>query len=183
MTPVSAADVARELRRRNPDIGQKKLHKLLYYCQGHHLVMTGERLFKDEIAAYDMGPVVSGLWGAEKHDLPLPAPVELDEAHLNTVGYVLSRYGALTGTDLEHLTHSERPYLEADAGRRPGTSARIKLETIAAYFGDEDLDDTEPSLAPESAVVDAWLRDAWDRRQEHVQEDSLQSLRARLPAS
>jgi hypothetical protein len=36
-----AADVAVELRRRLPGVGVKKLHKLLYDCQGHHLADVG----------------------------------------------------------------------------------------------------------------------------------------------
>lgn len=58
----------------------------------------------------------------------------MDEPHLNTIGYVLSRYGALTGQDLENLTHSEAPWQLADSGRRPGESAGIKLEWIKKYF-------------------------------------------------
>ena len=54
----------------------------------------------------------------------------LADGVLNTIGYVLSRYGALTGQDLENLTHSEGPWRLADSGRRPGESARIKLEWI-----------------------------------------------------
>jgi len=56
-----AADVAAELRRRIPGIGAKKLHKLLYFCQGHHMADTGGPLFGGSIAAWDMGPVVGGL--------------------------------------------------------------------------------------------------------------------------
>jgi len=47
----------------------------------------------------------------------------MNEAQLNTVGYVLSRYGSLTGQDLEHLTLGEEPWQLADSGRRPGKSA------------------------------------------------------------
>lgn len=75
-----------------------------------------------------MGPVVGNLWRAEKQGDVSRVHREMDEAQLNTVGYVLSRYGALTGGDLENLTHSEEPWQLADSGRRPGESARIKLE-------------------------------------------------------
>ena len=54
--PSRAADVAAELRRRLPGIGAKKLHKLLYYCQGHHLADIRHPLFIESIAAWDMGP-------------------------------------------------------------------------------------------------------------------------------
>lgn len=43
MTTVSAYEIAAELRKRLPGIGTKKLHKLLYYCQGHHLSTFGRR--------------------------------------------------------------------------------------------------------------------------------------------
>lgn len=66
MSGTSAHDVAIELRRRLPGLGVKKLHKLLYYCQGHHLATFGRPLFNETISAWDMGPVVGALWFAEK---------------------------------------------------------------------------------------------------------------------
>ena len=67
-----------------------------------------------------MGPVVEELWRDERYDVAPPAPTDLDEAALNTVGYVVSRYGALTGRDLEVMSHGERPWTLANANRRPG---------------------------------------------------------------
>ena len=107
---VSVYDVAAEMRSRLPGIGTKKLHKLLYYCQGHHLATFGQPLFTETISAWDMGPVVGSLWFQEKQDGIKEASSELAEAALNTLGYVVSRYGALTARDLEHLTHSEAPW-------------------------------------------------------------------------
>ena len=184
MSTVSAHDVAAELRRRLPGIGAKKLHKLLYYCQGHHLATFGAPLFTETISAWDMGPVVGHLWRQEKEDGIRGVSSEMDEAALNTVGYVLSRYGALTGHDLEHLTHSEAPWQEANARRSPGTSAKIDAKTIASYFrqtemGDED-NDTLPLDADEVA---AWLKGAADRQSEPKRPDSVESLRARLRVS
>ena len=111
---LSAEDVAAELRKRLPGVGTVKLHKLLYYAQGHHLATFGTPLFKDAISAWDMGPVVGTLWHAERENLTDDQPAPLGEAELNTVGYVVSRYGALSGTDLRHLTHSERPWQDAN---------------------------------------------------------------------
>lgn len=91
-----AADVAMELRRRLPGVGVKKLHKLLYYCQGHHLADVGRPLFAESIAAWDIGPVVGKLWKSEQAGPPATNVRALDDAALNTIGYVVSRYGALT---------------------------------------------------------------------------------------
>ncbi len=56
--PFQARDVAAAIRRRLPAVGARKLHKLLYYAQGHHLAAFGQQLFVQSISAWDMGPVV-----------------------------------------------------------------------------------------------------------------------------
>ena len=149
----SARDVAALLRERVPGLPTKKLHKLLYYCQGHHLATFGVPLFTERISAWDMGPVVGQLWNEEKRTGRAAAASPLDEAELNTVGYVLSRYGALTGKDLEHLTHSEPPWRLANAQRKPHASARIEIDWIKDYFvgdgsGAESDDDVTLDSAP-----------------------------------
>ena len=99
---VSAHDIARELRARHPGLPKVKLHKLLYYCQGHHLATFGRPLFTKTISAWDTGPDISAVWKQEDTDKVPETRSELTEAHLNTIGYVLSRYGALSGRDLVH---------------------------------------------------------------------------------
>ncbi len=157
---ASAHDVVAELRRRLPSVPLKKAHKLLYLCQGHHLAVTGALLFAEGIAAWDMGPVVPQLWHDEKHNTEPPPPSELDNAALNTIGYVVSRYGALTGRDLEVMTHGERPWQLANAVRRPGGSAPIRPEWMLEYFRtdgapDDGVDDGPPL---DSAALSAWLQ-------------------------
>jgi hypothetical protein len=129
-----------------------------------------------------MGPVIGSLWHEERegeHEIP---PAELGEAELNTIGYVLSRYGALSGVDLRHLTHSEQPWRDADNRRIHGTSARIPIEAIRDYFTSAQSDD-EPDggLTPLDAdAVAAWLKDAPARRSEPARRDSVEGLRSRL---
>jgi uncharacterized phage-associated protein len=178
---VSARDVAAVLRERLPGLPTKKLHKLLYYCQGHHLAAFGEPLFSETISAWDMGPVVGTLWRQEKQDGPAPGHVPLDEAQLNTIGYVLSRYGALTGLDLENLTHSEAPWQQANHYRRPGESARIEFEWIREYFRTAGaVDDEEDVPLLDSASVRDWLEEAPTRRTGPAKADSRDELHARL---
>lgn len=75
---LSARDVAKEIRARQPGIGEVKVQKLLYYCQGHHLATFDERLFHERISAFDMGPVVGEVWYADKNHIPeVPGAVEL----------------------------------------------------------------------------------------------------------
>ena len=83
---MSAHDVAAVLRARLPGLPTKKLHKLLYCCQGHHLATFGEPLFGETISAWNMGAVVGALWYDEKSGHIPESPAQLGEAELNTVG-------------------------------------------------------------------------------------------------
>ncbi|MGH3932403.1 MAG: Panacea domain-containing protein [Pseudonocardiaceae bacterium] len=176
---LSAHDVAAVLRDRQPGLLVKKLHKQLYYCQGHHLAAFDEPLFSETISAWDMGPVVGTLWYDEKQGNIPTARHELDEAALNTIGYVLSRYGALTGQDLENLTHSEEPWRLADSGRRVGESARIHLDWIKRYFrANGSANEGETPL--DSAAVTEFLRGAEERRREPGRTDDPEAIQARI---
>lgn len=174
---VSARDVAAALRERLPGLGTKKLHKLLYYCQGHHLAATGEPLFRETISAWDMGPVVGTLWYREREGDEGPT-TQLSESQLNTVGYVVSRYGGLTGRDLEVLSHGESPWQRANDRRPLGTSTRIETAWMAEHFRVAAApDDDEPQL--DSAEVAAWLEGATGRLRDKLRRDSREELAAR----
>lgn len=181
MPPVSAHDVADELRRQIPGLATKKLHKLLYYCQGHHLAHFGDPLFHESVMAWDMGPVVAQLWKAEK-DGRLPASSQpLDAGQLNTVGYVVSRYGRLTGHDLELLSHAEDPWLVADASRPTGGTVRIDTENIRTFFS--TVGGPEPDLPWPTTEDLACLVDGAERRRQRAPvPDDLQELARRRVA-
>ena len=102
------------------------------------------------------------------------------EARLNTIGYVISRYGQLTGRDLEHLTHQETPWQRADQHRRSGESTRIELEWLEAYFGSDTQDD--PAAVLDSDAISEWLAGAEDRRRGPSQADDPAAILARLAA-
>jgi uncharacterized phage-associated protein len=177
---VSAHDVAAALRERLPGLPVKKLHKLLYYCQGHHLAATGEALFSETISAWDMGPVVGTLWHDERNGDPRANnPNPLSESQLNTVGYVVSRYGRLTGRDLETLTHSESPWQRADERRLPGASSRIEVPWIHEYFRAAAAPD-EDEMQLDSAEVMTLLEGAQERRADDLRPDTRAKIAARL---
>jgi len=175
---VHASEVAAEIRRRLPGIGIKKLHKLLYYCQGHHLVVFEAPLFSESVSAWDMGPVVGRLWWSENSSgESLDETDALDESVLNTVGYVLSRYGRLTGRDLEHMTHAEDPWRRADRQREPGGSELIRNEWILAYFRADREDEDSPRF--DHDVREGFLAGAQKRRSDRASVDSVDGIRAR----
>jgi hypothetical protein len=108
-----------------------------------------------------MGPVVAELWRDEDRGEPRPAPHELGEAELNTVGYVASQYGRLNGSQLERHTHTEQPWQAGEARRKVGESDRIELEWIRQHFVAEAalVDDDGDHLDP--SVISASLAGTW----------------------
>lgn len=173
--PVSAHDVAAEIRRRLPGVPTVKLHKLLYYCQGHHLGTFNVPLFTETVSAWDMGPVVSSVWFREKNGGEVPQRRDMTEAQLNTVGYVISRYGALTGRDLETLSHNQPPWQRADEMRQPKGSIRIRTEWIREFFV-EDIEEYEIPL--DSDAVREWLANAQEPPEEPDRPDDTTQLTA-----
>ena len=178
---VSARDVAAALRARIPGLPTVKLHKLLYYCQGHHLATFGEPLFRETISAWDMGPVVGELWYREREG-DLPPARELDEAQLNTIGYVVSRYGRLSGKDLQHLTHAEQPWQTAHQLRRPGGRVTMRIEWIREYFATDGSAFTDDEMPLDSEIVAEWLAEAPQRRSGSQRPDDRNDLNARREA-
>lgn len=154
---VSAHDVAAAIRDRLPGIGTMKLHKLLYYCQGYHLAHTGEPLFREAISAWDNGPVVAPLWRAETHKERRAPAAALDNEACGTIGYVISRYGALSGADLGRLTHQEEPWIRADERRKREhhQNDQISRDSLRDWFMTADQGDEEDRL--DMDAVRAWL--------------------------
>jgi uncharacterized phage-associated protein len=140
LMPVSAHDVADELRRRLGDVGAVKLQKLLYYAQGWHIAHTGAPMFKETIKAWAKGPVVADVWADEAHERGRPVRRALDDASLATLEYVIERYGALSGRDLIRMTHDEGPWRdvsESDDSAAP-ENPEITHEALARWFRNDE---------------------------------------------
>lgn len=131
---VTAHDVARALRERQPGIQRARIQKLLYYCQGWHLALFDEPLFDEPLEAWARGPVVPQVWRADRHGESVPPPVALPESGEYVVAFVLGRYGGTVGRDLIDQTHDELPW--RDAWQR-GQNSPIDLETLQQHFAGE----------------------------------------------
>ncbi len=130
---------------RGISVSNLKLQKLLYYCQAWHLSITGTELFSERIEAWVHGPVVPPVFGAYKAnrwmDLPVPTVAIIDEGLPERtisehVSEILDIYGNLSGTELERLTHREKPWLEArgDAPPYSPSNAIISPDTMREFY-------------------------------------------------
>ena len=112
----------------DPDAGDfisnLKLQKLVYYGQGFHLAMHGEKLFNEDILAWEHGPVVEELYHEYKGygASGIPMPEDFDVATFTDKQNELLRevyevYGQFSAWKLRNMTHSERPWLETEKNK------------------------------------------------------------------
>lgn len=116
-------------------ISNLKLQKLLYYAQGSYLALTGKRLFKEDLYAWEHGPVVpevyreykiNGSRGIEYTKGDYDGSVtEEDESILKQVYEI---FGAYSAWGLRDKTHNEAPWKETDINKV------IDTELIKNYF-------------------------------------------------
>lgn len=105
-----------------------KLQKLLYYVQAWHLALGAGVLFVGGFQAWVHGPANREIYDRFKSTHMMFSDVrrdhirpEFEETHLSEgarrhIDEILESYGDLSGTQLERMTHDERPWIEARAG-------------------------------------------------------------------
>ncbi len=127
---ASAAEVAQEIRRHLPGVEDVRLHKLLYYVQGMHLVWQGGPAFAEAIEAADSGPVVAQ-FRPDGH-----AGVEpLAESVRNMVVHAIALVGDMSNRALIAAIRDEYPWREATDEGTNICGQEISRESLAAHFG------------------------------------------------
>lgn len=121
----------------------KKLQKMCYYAQAWYCALyDGSPLFENEIQAWVHGPVVASLYQVYKSyrwlDIPQQeeAP-DLCEKVVAVLEAVWEAYGHLTGDQLETLTHSEYPWINARGDLEPlkDCTTPISCTVMRDYYG------------------------------------------------
>ena len=122
-------------------ITNMKVQKLLYYVQGWHLGIYGTPVFEQEFQAWVHGPVQKEVYDEYKDYKGTPiiksiAKPQLDQSLVNHIEEVLECYGGMGALELEHLTHKERPWLEArdDLNEDQPSQNIISTNTMKEYF-------------------------------------------------
>jgi len=123
-------------------VSNLKLQKLLYYVQGWNLGLHEKPVFTAEIQAWAHGPVVPNVFLALRHLRwnPVPVPPEAIslepqlEQHIHSV---LHAYGKFSAADLERLSHTEKPWLDARGNLPLNAPSRaiITHESMKEFFG------------------------------------------------
>jgi uncharacterized phage-associated protein len=101
-------------------ISNLKLQKLCYYAQGFSLALTNERLFDNDIEAWQHGPAIPELYNKYKQygagALPISEEFRFDgmkERCGDLLGEIYQKYGQYSAWRLRDMTHCEPPWLNA----------------------------------------------------------------------
>lgn len=139
-------------------VSNLKLQKLLYFIQAYFLIVNKETCFKEDIEAWDFGPVVPAayheyrLFGSSN----IPSiksytvieknyndifqskikKIEFDETCISKndrklIEEVVDKFSDYSAADLVRMTHVQTPWMSAH-GR--GRNAIITIEAIRSYF-------------------------------------------------
>jgi uncharacterized phage-associated protein len=95
-----------------------RLHKLLYYVQGWHLVMHDRALFPERFQAWIHGPISRPLFGmVERRDLRPGFTFDvLSAQERDHVDRILDEYAIYPTFQLMRMSREELPWLKARAG-------------------------------------------------------------------
>lgn len=136
------------------DMTPKKLQKILYYCYAWYLTLTAEnsseeeidnaKLFPESFEAWVHGPVIPKVYNKYKNNknrviensnLNVDLSV-LTEDEKSTINEVIEVYGMLNGNQLEIISHSEDPWIEARGDKRSLDYCTTNLsdKTIYSYY-------------------------------------------------
>ncbi len=127
MKSTTASEVAKyfisSFQKKNKEISNLKLQKLLYYAQAWHLALYGKPLFLDPIQAWVHGPVVPSVFRQYKDYAWRPITEEVKAETLSDLTFHLKEvtrvYGEFDATTLERMTHQEGPWKEARGSLAP----------------------------------------------------------------
>jgi uncharacterized phage-associated protein len=138
---VDVANYILEISREETDDGEfelishMKLQKLVYFCQGFSLALSGKPLFEGEIEAWEHGPVSPKLYHLLKHygALPITASIEPDKIILGEkekylINIVYNAYGQYSASRLRKITHEVGPWSSTM------TNSAISQEAMSKYF-------------------------------------------------
>jgi len=135
-------------------ITNKKLQKLLYYIEAWALVYVNS-MIKEDFQAWVHGPVIPSVYREYKqfgyqqisihYDCgessidrcnSLKKSINLQEDQWSLITSVLNQYGSMSSFQLERLSHSEKPWIDARGIAEPleSCSTVIDKKSMKTYF-------------------------------------------------
>ena len=120
----------------DPEVGDVvtnlKLQKLLYYAQGFNLAINNTPLFKEDVLAWEHGPVVREVYNQYRDNARAPiapktCPSTLTKSEKVLIENVWKVYGQFSAWKLRDMTHNESPWINTDKNSK---ISHTKLKTF-----------------------------------------------------
>ncbi|MDD3594014.1 MAG: DUF4065 domain-containing protein [Candidatus Gastranaerophilales bacterium] len=117
-----------------------KLQKILYYAQAWYLVnFDKEKLFEDNIEAWQYGPVIPSVYNVYKGFNRKPIEIEIEEKEFESLSPQIQtyldefceRFLDYSATQLVSMTHNEQPWQEA---YQKCPCEIINLDSMYSYY-------------------------------------------------
>lgn len=125
-----------------------KLQKLLYYIQAWSLGINGYPMIKGHFEAWVHGPVCMELYNRFKDTKSLYSSIaeedvlnkypkdKINSEDTEFIDYILENYARYSGSQIEAMTHSEDPWINARKGYGPMERCHIEIteEAMKDYY-------------------------------------------------
>lgn len=144
MSQITSSTVASHLlniaNRENVPLTPLKLMKLVYLCEGWSLAMRKDSLIKEEVEAWQYGPVIPELYQLIKQFRAAPVKQigafveQMSDEQKRLIEAVFSAYKHLTGIQLSDLTH--QPGTPWSQVYKKNHSATIPTSKIREHFNE-----------------------------------------------
>lgn len=158
---MKASDVAKYLIAKSDNVGDlitnKKLQKLLYYIKAWGLVYFKDGIIDDPFEAWVHGPVCRSVYFEYKEFGYKPLSLEYngissseyikkfeeengktetDRDKIELINAVFSKYSVHSSLELELLSHSETPWMDARSGLSPVETGNniISEESMLSFY-------------------------------------------------
>lgn len=134
----------------NIEISNKKLQKLMYYCQAWHLALLGDKLIENDFEAWVHGAVLRPLYfnysnfGYNRICMDNSKAIDIVQKFNNNTSMtirdliqkVFNKYINCDADELEEINHSEYPWIKARQGLKPyeNSDKIISKELIQEYY-------------------------------------------------
>lgn len=117
-------------------ISNLKLQKIMYFAQAAFIVLNDSLLFKEDIEAWEYGPVVPVIYKKYKSNgnKPIQAkslPTIKDKDVIQFLENTWKIFGKYSAGQLVEITHQHKPWTEAYANK---SNNKISPATLKSYY-------------------------------------------------
>lgn len=151
-------------RNAGDSITHLKLQKLLYFAQGVSLALKGKPLFKEELKAWNYGPVVPSIYSQFKifdsNTIPLPAEMDFDIYSQSTKELIFktySIYGEHSASYLLQVSHDDHlSWREAYNSLDKTLDTDLIKKDFIKYINNKEFEISEIDIAKIVQAEDEW---------------------------